>query len=494
MRIPAIISDRIYVPFFLDLQDMYSELRKNFRHKDPDYYKKRAQGRWVGNMKPYIDTWANIIHPEYGDCLSIPRGGTETLKTIVYNFGYEISFVDQRFSLPGIYDYENNVELWPEQKKLAEIIYRRENCLIKSPTASGKTEVLLKLVEWILNTAGPVLIIVWEGSRESGLFKQWIDRICLRFGLRPQDVGMLGSGIKRIAPITVGMQQTLKNVGRRYIHSFGGIICDEVQRFAAPTFQKVVDIYPARYRIGASADETRNDGKEFLIYDVFGQVAGEVEKAKLIDRGKIMPVTIRIVPTGFDLRFQISEYDEGTTSWRDLDSEDKNYHDLLDAITVNEERNEYIWKFIEPCLQDNRIIIIATQRVDHAKYWEKRITDEGYKSGLMIGGQDYADEFETTKNGLLSRKINVGVGTIQKIGTGHDIPTLDRIFVLAPLAKNKQLFEQMVGRLRRTAEEKESAVLYYFWDDPLFPGVHKRLSKLYPGMAQLLVDGEFLDI
>lgn len=490
MKIPAIVSDRIYVPIFRDLTDMYSELRLKFRHKDPSYYKKRSQGRWVGNMRPHIDTWSNVVHPEYGDCLSLPRGGTATLRKIVYNFGFEVSFVDQRFSLPPITGFENDVVLWPEQERLAEIVFKTENCLIKSPTGSGKTEVLLKLVEWILRTAGPVLIIVWEGNRQSGLFKQWIDRICLRFGLRPQDVGMLGDGVKRIAPITVGMQQSLKNVGRRFIHSFGGIICDEVQRFAAPTFQKVVDIYPARFRIGASADETRNDGKEFLIYDVFGRVAGEVEKAALIDKGKIMPVTIRIATTGFDLRYQVGD---NTISWRDLPSIEKDYNELLDAMTNNEDRNDYIWRFIEPCLADGRTIIVATQRVEHAKYWERRINKAGYRSGLMIGGTEYADEFETTKNGLAARRIHAGVGTIQKVATGQDIPALDRVFVLTPLAGNKQLFEQMTGRLRRTANGKDSAVLYYFWDEPLFSGVSKRLAKLYPGKTQMLVDGEFLD-
>jgi superfamily II DNA or RNA helicase len=493
MKIPAIVSDRIYVPLFSDLHDMYSELRLKFKHKDPDYYKKRSQGRWVGNMRPHIDNWANVVHPEYGDCLSIPRGGTETLRTIAYNFGYDISFVDNRFSLPPITGYENDVTLWPEQQQIAEIVFKTENCLIKSPTGSGKTEVLLKLAEWILRTAGPVLIIVWEGNRQSGLFKQWVDRIVLRFGIRKQDIGMLGDGVKRIAPLTIGMQQTLKNVGRRYIHSFGGVICDEVQRFAAPTFNKVVDIYPARYRIGASADETRNDGKEFLIYDVFGRVAGEVEKATLIDKGKIMPVTIRIVPTGFDLRYQLGSVDDDTCSWRDLPSIEKDYNELLDAMTTNEERNDLIWEFMEPCLEDNCTIIAATQRVGHSMKWDTRIQKAGYKSGLMIGGKDYADEFETTKNGLTTRKINAGVGTIQKVATGQDIPALDRVFVMTPLAQNKQLFEQMTGRLRRTTDGKDSAVLYYFWDEKLFPGVPKRLAKIYPGRTQVLVDGEFLD-
>jgi superfamily II DNA or RNA helicase len=335
-------------------------------------------------------------------------------------------------------------------------MFKKENCLIQSPTGSGKTETLLKVAEWILRTAGPVLIIVWEGSRRSGLMKQWIDRICERFGLSPNDVGVIGDGLKRIKPLTVGMQQTLKNVGRRYTQAFGGIICDEVQRFAAPTFQKVVGIYPARYRFGASADETRKDGKEFLIYESFGEVAGTVENAALIEKGKVKDVTVRIVPTGFDYTINVGgdEY-----SWIDLPSEDKNYNELLDVMTRSQSRDELIWHYIEKCLRSGRICL---------------------------------DEFETTKQGLQERKIQFGVGTHQKVATGHDITSLDRGFILTPIGGNKQLFNQFRGRLTRPDSRKTNVVLYYFWDQALYPSHKGAIARRYRGRTQVLVDGEFL--
>lgn len=496
MRIPVTISDRIYVPIQPELRDMIAELRQKFTYKNPEYQKKRAMKFWTGNIPPSIKTWANVIHPDYGDCLSIPRGGTQKLREIAYNFNIELSWIDQRFTLPPIYGYENNVVLWPEQERLVQTMMATENCLIQSPTGSGKTMVLLKIAEIILKISGPVLIVVWEGDERSGLFKQWIDRIGQCFGILPKDVGMINGHKKKIAPLTVAMQQSLKNAGRRYVYSFGGIICDEVQRFAAPTFQKVVDIYPARFRFGASADHTRRDGKEFLIHDVFGKVAGEVEKSALIRRGKIVPVTIRIVPTDFDLQFEATQDDNGNPvmmSWKDLPTESKDFNDLLDAMTSDNERNELIWSFIEPCLKDKRIIIAATARVDHARYWDKRVRKLKYRCGLMIGGSDHSEEFESTKEGLTNRKINFGAGTYQKVSTAQDIPALDRYFATTPIAGNKQLFNQCVGRLTRPEKKKNSAVFYYFWDNPLFPGVPKKLARQFPGCVQMLVDGEFLD-
>jgi superfamily II DNA or RNA helicase len=489
MKIPIAVSESLYVPRMPEIQSMLDELREQFTHQNPDYWKRKKQGFYVGNMQSFIKSYAHVTHPYLGPCVMLPRGGTFKLRACAEQFGIELGWLDQRLSLEPVTSLDNDVELWPEQQRLAEIMFKKENCLIQSPTGSGKTETLLKVAEWILRTAGPVLIIVWEGSRRSGLMKQWIDRICERFGLSPNDVGVIGDGLKRIKPLTVGMQQTLKNVGRRYTQAFGGIICDEVQRFAAPTFQKVVGIYPARYRFGASADETRKDGKEFLIYESFGEVAGTVENAALIEKGKVKDVTVRIVPTGFDYTINVGgdEY-----SWIDLPSEDKNYNELLDVMTRSQSRDELIWHYIEKCLRSGRICLAGTHRVEHARAWDERVRAAGYTSGLMLGDKKNADEFETTKQGLQERKIQFGVGTHQKVATGHDITSLDRGFILTPIGGNKQLFNQFRGRLTRPDSRKTDVVLYYFWDQALYPSHKGAIARRYRGRTQVLVDGEFL--
>jgi superfamily II DNA or RNA helicase len=200
-----------------------------------------------------------------------------------------------------------------------------------------------------------------------------------------------------------------------------------------------------------------------------------------------------MIPTGFDLLVDNGE-DENPTSWADLPSEQKDFHELLRFMADDEERNDLIWAFIEPCLKEGKTILVATHRVGNAKYWDERIRAAGYTCGLMLGSKKYAAEFRATAESLRSRKLNAGVGTIQKVAQGHDIPALDRGFMLTPLAGNRQLFEQFTGRLRRTADGKTEAVLYYFWDERLYGGAKRRIAKLYPGQVQVWVDGEFLEV
>jgi superfamily II DNA or RNA helicase len=343
-------------------------------------------------------------------------------------------------------------------------------------TVTHNTETALKAAEYMLKDAGPVLVIVWETE----LMDQWVERICQRFGLREKDVGMIGGRKKkRIKPLTVGMQQSLRNKIRIYAPQFGGVICDEVQRFAATTYEHVIDLMPAKYRIGISADETRRDKQEFRIYDMFGEVAEEIERAALIKQGKLHDVIIRCIPTDFDY---ILEVDDEELTWAELEAENKDTNDLLDILCDDDERNDLIWHFMSPVLKQKHSTLVITRRVEHAKYWEYRIRSEGYKCGLMIGGRENETVFKTTKRGLLNGNIQVAVGTIQKIGQALDIPPWERGFIISPCAQNKQQFEQILGRLRRTSEGKTEAVCYYIWDKYLYPGVARSLSNRYPSV------------
>jgi len=342
-------------------------------------------------------------------------------------------------------------------------------------TVTHNTEVALKAVEYILKDAGPVLVIVWE----SDLMDEWIERASKRFGIKEDRIGVLGGGRKkRLGEITVGMQQTLRNYARQYRKSFGGIICDEVQRFAASTYQQVVDTFPAKYRIGISADETRKDGQEYFTYDMFGHVADEIDRASLIDAGKLHDVTFRLIPTGCEYE-QYSNTTGKYESYLSLPSDEKDYRSLIVHLSDSKERNARIWQFLEPVLETGNTTLIITQRVYHAKYWEEFLRHKGIKVGLMIGGTKHKAEFTTVKKSLRSGKLQVGVGTVDKLGQALDIPKLNRAFVLTPIAGNKQRTEQVVGRLRRTFKDKVDAVCYYMYDDNIFPHHLKLIKKQY---------------
>lgn len=489
MIIPAIIRERIFIPRIPSINETLEEIRQAFTYANPEYIKRKRLKKWTGNMSRRLEIWRHVSHPQLGDCLSIPRGGMNKVRDILDRSGHRLSITDQRLSLEPITHLYNDITLRPDQTKLARAMLDTQNCLIRSPTASGKTEVALKLIEWILKDAGPVLVIVWE----SDLMEEWMDRASKRFGLRVSDIGTLGGGKKkRVAPITVGMQQTLRKCGRQYANRFGGIIADEVQRFAAGTYQEVIDIFPAKYRIGISADETRRDGMEFLIYDMFGQVAEEIARTKLIDEGKIHDVIIRLIPTEYNYQIY-NKLDGCWVDWVDCSSEMKDFNRLLDDMCYDEDRNELAWQFMEPSVKLKHSLLVMTHRVEHAIWWDSFLRSKGVKCGLLLGGQEYKEEFRNTKRGLRDGTLQAGIGTIAKIGQALDIPRWDRGYILTPTAGNRQQFEQIIGRLRRRHEDKTEAICYYMWDHLVYPAHKNQIKKNYPH-TYVWVDNQFLPV
>ena len=376
-----------------------------FKYTNPEYIKRKRLGYWTGGTKEHLETWQYVEDETYGDVISFPRGGIEKIKSILAEYNINPIFVDRRLSLPSIDKYKN-------------VSFNSKNYY---------DEVGLKLIEYMLKDAGPVLVIVWE----SDLMNEWIERASKRFGIRKKYIGRYGGGKKNILPITIGMNQTIVKNLDKVKNKFGGVIVDEVQRFGANSYQQTIDSLSAKYRIGISADETRHDGKQFLIYDMFGDVAEEIEKNKLIEAGNIHDVIIRIIPTeyNFTVSYEMNN-EEYEYDWNEAPTELKNPKLLIDDLQKDEYRNELIWNFMEPVFLAGHYILVVTRRVENAKYWDSFITSKGYKCGLMIGGgKRNAEEFQATKDKLRRGTIQAGVGTIQKIGQGLDIPRLNREFI-----------------------------------------------------------------
>jgi len=480
-KIPVVIRDRLYIPRVEKYPTLHSDIKCEFTHKNPAYSKNKAMGFYVNEhdkFQPNYEENVSVTEFDNVPTLAVPRGGTNQLREIFQRYGCVPWWIDHRLCLKPVEErpgkpYSNSVTLWPEQERLVAAMLKHENCLVRSPTASGKTEAALKLVEYLLQIAGPVLILVWEGSPRSGLMKQWIDRIFQRFEINRSEIGVLGGGNKKVRNITVGMQQTLRNCAGEYVGCFGSIICDEVQRFAARTFQEVIGKFPARFRIGISADERRKDGNEPLIYDAFGSVVEEIDKKSLLERNLICPVIVRVIPTDFNYFMQVGNE---SIAWIDLPSALKNAHEFYRVMFNNQERENLIASFVLPCLKAGNSTLITSLRRDHVAKWQSFLIAQGYHCGIMVGGQQDEGTFEIAESGLRNKSMQVAVGTIQKMSTAHDIPPLERCFVLGPLAGNKQLFNQMMGRIGRSYPGKEIAYLYYFWDIRCYPN-HLNMLK-----------------
>ena len=157
--------------------------------------------------------------------------------------------------------------------RMVEHIKKNSGGILVAPTACGKT-ILGYAIGQRLNTTIGVLVY------NSHMVKNWVDTAKWLFDLSDDEIGIVQRDRCDLGrPVTIMMVQSLLSE-RAYpaelYEQFGIIISDEVNRFGAPQWNEVMKLFTARYRVGMSADPTRDDGLDKLIEWHFGEIAHKV--------------------------------------------------------------------------------------------------------------------------------------------------------------------------------------------------------------------------
>lgn len=355
------------------------------------------------------------------------------------------------------------------QLELQKAAFIDETALWNSPQGSGKTESGLATG---IATGLPTLIL----SPSSKVFEEWQRRCALRIGYEP---GTIVGGKRVLKPITIAMIQTMRNCVDEYKDYFGTVIVDEAQFSAAETFTEVVDKFPAKYRIGVTADERRADGKEDIVYDVFGPVSHKVERDILVSRGYILDAKIRIVPTNFGA--------DGSAEWYTKlrpDQKKISTTKLIQQMYEDQGRNALIQEVLDWCKGEQTMVL--SLRVEHCRMLDSQATARGYKSGRFLGGQKHKKEFDSCFERMFSGDLEVAFGTYQAVGVGFNLPQLTRGIFALPRANSKKSemqVKQFLGRYERPDfnSGKKSAEVYYLFDQHIYSvNVIKQLQRWRP--------------
>jgi superfamily II DNA or RNA helicase len=427
------------------------EVAALFDHPNPQHEKLLRMGirRFDRTKEPRtIRTWR-----DEGNWLTVPRGGMRRVRELLSQHGIEIALKDARTDghpdvVKGFRWPEHRVTLFDDQERAVEAILARQTCCLRAPTGSGKTTVG---VACIPRVKLPTIVVVWTGA----LLDQWVERVVKELGMRERDIGIVGRSKKRVGPITIALQQSIARMSATdpFFRFFGLVIGDELQRFASPSFVASIDPFVARYRIGISANERRKDRKEFLIYDEFGDVALSIDRKELVAKGRVRDVEIRVVPTGWE-----SEVDLTTLNAIEA------HKAMLDEMETADTRDERVLEIVRQELEAGESVLVFSLRVAHCRRLVGMLGSAGISAGLMLGGVENREALGAAVRGMREGRVRVGVGTIQAIGTGVDLPKVGAGIVAMPIASDRYLLEQVAGRVCRLSESQGAARLYYLLD------------------------------
>lgn len=470
MEITIVIESRARIVGGLSLLDrvVLSELKRPFEHDNPEWSKKRRLGLPTWNEPKTIRTWK-----EDGADISFPRGGLGRVTRVLREAGVDVVVRDARQFGVEVSMPEFRRTLYPYQRDLVDAAIEREQCIVRAPTGSGKTTALLAIAAQV---RVPTLVVV----HSQALLDQWKERAVSELGLRPNQVGIVQGKKFDLRPMTLTIQKTMAKVAeesREVRDYFGCVIADEVHLFAASTFFACIDPFPARYRIGASADHRRKDRKEFLIHDLFGDVAAEVSREKLVGSGHVLEVEIRAVPTDFAAPWY--GVPESKEDERQLD-----FVRLVKEMAEDPERNWMAVRIVREEVAGGEQVLVMAHEREHCMRLGQTLTGLGIRTGYLLGGPESAKEFAKTLAGLKDGRVQVGVGTYKAIGTGIDLPRVGVAVGMTPISGNQQFFGQVRGRVCRTAEGKSTARLYVLWDRNVYP---KHLKNLLAWNAEVVV-------
>ncbi len=505
--VEIIVDSRVRVSL-ADIDPRVAEaIRNDFTHRNPKWARLKAMGYWSKEPKLY-ETWRH----EAG-FLTLPRGGFRRVRETFRDFGVPWTWTDRRAGgdpsrgVPPahrrqLYDYQ-------ARGKLAALA--KENCLVRMPTGSGKSTLSIALAA---EFGTPTMIVV----HTNGLRKQWVDRLGEEMGLDRSDVGVVQAKEFKLRPVTLAMQQTLNKIPpakwEQMNAYFGAVVFDEVHLFAANTFLASADKCAARFRIGVSADERRSDRKEFLVYDVFGDMAAEVTLEELVGRAFVHDVDVVLEPTSFradwylDQKKAVALYDDGKTfdevfsafsAERPGIKPDEvptakrpDFGRLIEEMCADEDRNNRILDLAAGLARDGHRALVFSHRVEHCERIAAGIVARGVRCGLLLGG-DRQEEFDRTIARLKSGDAVVGVGTWQAMGTGIDLPSIDRGIMTTPV-QNSKLWGQMRGRLCRTANGKKDAIAHVMWDRFVFGEQQARNMAAWNSVCKVRAESGLVEV
>ena len=344
--------------------------------------------------------------------VSLPMGREDLIPS-----DYEI--VDKRV-VNEIKHPEFKFDLRPSQQAVYDEV--QDNSIINAWVSWGKTFTGLA----IAGKLGQKTLVV---THTTNLRNQWEKEVKKCFGYT---AGRIGSGQCNIdAPIVCGNIQTLYRRMDDIKKEFGTIILDEMHHVSSPTFTRIIDEMPCRYKIGLTGTLERKDGRHVVFRDYFGNNVMKPPKENYL-----VP-KIDIYKT--DIRFLDGSY----TPWAER----------INHLTRDAEYVHGVAMTAARYAAEGHKVLVVSDRVAFLKNCAALVGD---KAVSITGDMDFAEREETMD--MIRKDKNILFGTQSIFSEGISLNDLSCLVLGTPI-NNDPLLTQLIGRVIREKEGKQQPVV-----------------------------------
>ena len=343
---------------------------------------------------------------------SIPMGREDLIPN-----DYEI--IDKRITSPV--EHANfKFDLRPSQQVVYDEIY--DSSIINAWVSWGKTFTGLAIAAKL----GQKTLVV---THTTTLRNQWEKEVKKCFGYT---AGRIGSGMFNLdAPIVIGNIQTLYRRMDDIKHEFGTLILDEMHHVSSPTFTRIIDEMPTRYKIGLTGTLERKDGRHVVFRDYFGSnVLKPPKENYLTPRVDILKSEIRFLDGSF-------------TPWAER----------INHLAMDQEYVHGVAATAAKYAAEGHKVLVVSDRVKFLKQCAALVGD---KAVSITGDMDFAERERTIEK--IRNEKSILFGTQAIFSEGISINELSCLILGTPV-NNEPLLTQLIGRIIRKIDGKQQPIV-----------------------------------
>lgn len=299
------------------------------------------------------------------------------------------------------------------------------------------------------------LIVVQKNDLVDG----WKKDIRLMFNLLPRQIGIIKAKAFRIGrQYTITTIQTLSSLEPEKLASlydeFGMIIVDEFHHSPATSYN-VLKYFKAKYYVGLTATDMREDGLQQVMYWMFGDVCFRCKVEE--DDEDIMPykVKIRSIPN-----IQFDPPDEYTMYKGVRKRKPTNIHTIRQFVNHNAIFNDQVAKDIIYEFEHGKSCLALFHEKDHIRYMKELLEKKGVPSNqIQLYYGDSLESDSVMKKRAESKEVLITLATYSKATEGTNVKAWEREFLVGSVNNVKGVI-QAVGRILRRKDDKEDAIVY----------------------------------
>lgn len=438
-------------------------IKKKYTYTNPNYIKKMRMGFSIYKTPKTIK-----LYEIYDDNIYLPVGCFEDI------FRIHPIIEDYRDYTTKVYrNITSNIILRTYQEPCIKALKKHVNGIFLLPTGVGKTQIALQCASELKQHT-----LFLTHTRE--LLNQAKDRCETNLACTTSTITE-GQCDTKGDMVFATVQTLSKVVEKEEIgqDEFGMIVVDECHHLATNAesvtmFEKCINYFTARYKIGLTATLHRADGLEKTTEKILGSVIYELRKegSEFVGYYENEPI-VRVPLINFQVPARV--YIKNTQykpSDECFDRSDRIvYTKLISSLATDYDRNLDI---LDLCSDIDGYTIIVSDRVDQLIFLQEHLD-----SSVRIDSKLKKSKREELIEDFRKGNYKFLLATYSLIAEGFDVPMLENIVLATPI-KDSGLVIQSIGRCQRPYKGKEIANVYDFYDNvSILHNAYKERMKIY---------------